>query len=68
MNVNLKVEIVRKRLKAYEVAHRLNWAPSKLSAVINQGYLPTIEEKQHLADVLGVQVSEIFEEIPNYEI
>ena len=68
MNVNLKVEIIRKRLKAYEVAHRLNWAPSKLSAVISQIYLPTIEEKRRLADVLGVQVSEIFEEMPSYEI
>jgi len=58
----VKVAIYRSGLKAYQVANRMDWHPSKLSQVISGIYRPSWTEKKALAEVLGASVGEIFRE------
>jgi len=60
MYPEIKVAILRSGLKAYQVANKLDWHPSKLSQVISGIYRPSWTEKKALADVLGVPTGELF--------
>ena len=59
-NTRLKVAIIESGLKAYELAHQLNWHPTKLSHVVTGAYLASAEDKRQLANALGKTVGELF--------
>lgn len=60
MLLELKVAIVRTGRRNYEICHALGWYPSKLSAVINETYVPDSIEKEDLARELGLTVDDLF--------
>ena len=62
MYPEIKVAIYRSGLRAYQVAYKLDWHPSKLSQVISGIQRLSWTEKKALADVLGASVGEIFRE------
>lgn len=62
MNLNLKKEIIGSGKKSFEIAKSLKWHPSKISRIINETYIPTDEEKDQLAQAIGVPVEAIFDQ------
>ena len=62
MYPEIKVAIYRSGLRAYQVAYKLDWHPSKLSQVISGIQRLSWTEKKALAEVLGASVGEIFRE------
>jgi len=62
MYPEIKVAIYRSGLRAYQVAYKLDWHPSKLSQVISGIQRLSWTEKKALADALGASVGELFRE------
>ncbi|MCH7650112.1 MAG: helix-turn-helix transcriptional regulator [Nitrospinae bacterium] len=66
-NLDLKISILKSGKYAYQVAQELGWHPTKLSQIISGVYIPDQEEKELLANAIGVPVAEIFPE-PNPQV
>ena len=60
MFTEIKIQIIKKGRKCNEVAARLGWRPSKISAIIAGNYIPTSCEKEDLAAELGCSVEALF--------
>ncbi len=60
MLLSVKLAIVRSGRRNYEVCQALGWYPSKISAIINETYVPDSLEKEDLALELGLTVEELF--------
>jgi len=56
----IKIQIIKQGRKCNEVAGRLGWRPSKISAIIAGNYIPSSCEKEDLAAELGVSVDDLF--------
>jgi transcriptional regulator with XRE-family HTH domain len=67
-NLNLKICILRSGRKGYEVAQQLGWHPTKLSQIISGVYSPDDEDKELLANAIGVSVVDIFLGDKNSEV
>ena len=65
MLLELKVAIIRTGRRNYEICQALGWYPSKLSAVINESYVPDSLEKEDLASEIGVTAEELFPRRPH---
>ena len=63
MRLEFKIGIVSSGLRHYQVAQEMNWSPNKISAVINETYNPTTEEREALAAILGKSVCDVFPEM-----
>lgn len=73
MRLALKIGIISSGLRAYQVAAKLDWSPSKISAIIAETYDPTAEEMRAIAEVLGRSIHDLFPEsnrclIPDPEV
>lgn len=63
-NLELKINILKSGKYGYQIAQEIGWHPTKLSQVVSGVYSPDQEEKERLANAIGVSVSVIFPE-PN---
>ena len=63
MLLNLKVAVVRDGRRAYQICQAMRWSPSKISAIINESYVPDSLEKEDLHRELRttISVAELFE-------
>lgn len=59
-NTSLKIAIIESGRRGYEIAHQLNWHPTKVSQIVIGAHRPSYNEKRQLANVLGQRVDEIF--------
>ena len=59
-NTNLKIAIIQSPYKGYELAHKLDWHPTKVSQIVIGAHTPSAEEKRQIAYVLEKSVSELF--------
>jgi plasmid maintenance system antidote protein VapI len=59
-NTNLKCAIIQSGRKGYQIAHELQWHPSKISQIVIGVHNPTADEKRQLAEVIGRTVGELF--------
>ena len=66
-NIELKVAILRSGKKAYEIAQKLGWHPSRISQIHSGIYTPTSDERDRLAEVVGVTAEDIFPRNPPVE-
>jgi transcriptional regulator with XRE-family HTH domain len=66
-NIELKVAILRSGKKAYEIAQKLGWHPTRLSQILSGVYIPTSDERDRLAEVVGVPVEDVFLSNPPIE-
>jgi len=62
MNRNLKIAILDYRDPAWQLAKQIGTSDSKLSKIVNGYILPTEEEMNRLAQVLGKSREELFPE------
>jgi len=62
MNKHLKISILDYREPAWRVAKQIGIPDSKLSKIVNGYILPTEEEMNRLAQVLGREPEELFPE------
>ena len=62
MNKNLKIAILDYQEPAWRVAKQAGISDSKLSKIVNGYILPTEEEMNRLAQVLGKDCEELFTE------
>ena len=60
MFTEIKIQIIKKGRKCNEVAARLRWKPSKISAIIAGNYTPSSCEKEDLAAELETTVEALF--------
>ena len=60
MFINLKIQIIKNGRKCNEVAARMHWKPSKISAIIAGNYTPSSCEREELAAELGTTVDALF--------
>ena len=63
MLLNVKLAVVRSGRQNYELCQALDWYPSKISAIINESYVPSTMEKEDLHRELRatVTIDELFE-------
>ena len=61
-NTRLKIAIIESGRKGYEIAHELNWHPTKVSQIVIGAHRPNSDEKRQLAVILDKAVSELFPE------
>ena len=66
-NLELKISIMKSGKYAYQIAAQLGWHPTKISQIISGVYCPDNEEKELLANTIGVTVAELFSE-PNPQV
>jgi transcriptional regulator with XRE-family HTH domain len=59
-NTNLKIAIIQSPYKGYELAHKLDWHPTKVSQIVIGAHTPSAEEKRLIANALGKTVKELF--------
>ena len=62
MNKNLKIAIIDYKEPGWRVAKQIGVSDSKLSKIVNGYILPTEEEMNRLAQVLGKGREELFPE------
>jgi len=60
MNLNLKIAILKTGKKNYQIAHAMDWPPSKLSYIVNGIQKATLEEQERLSAVLQVGTAYLF--------
>ncbi len=61
-NTRLKIAIIESGRKGYEIAHDLNWHPTKVSQIVIGAHRPASDEKRQLATILNKTVGELFPE------
>ena len=61
-NLELKINILKSGKYGYQIAQEVGWHPTKLSQIVSGVYTPDREEKERLANAIGVSVTEIFPE------
>ena len=59
-NKKLKIAILESPYKGYEIAHRLDWHPTKVSQITIGAHRPNADEKRQLAEILQKTVAELF--------
>jgi len=62
MNLKLKMKILEKNLKQWDVSQAVGISDSHLSKIIHQQRTPDLKTKESIARVLQCEVSEIFSE------
>ncbi|MCH7499167.1 MAG: hypothetical protein IH886_04045 [Nitrospinae bacterium] len=61
-NTRLKIAIIESGRKGYEIAHQLNWHPTKVSQIVIGAHRANSEEQRQLSIILNKSVAEIFPE------
>jgi len=61
-NTRLKIAIIESGRKGYEIAHQLNWHPTKVSQIVIGAHKPNSDEQLQLAAILDRTVTELFPE------
>ena len=59
-NTRLKIAIIESGMKGYEIAHQLDWHPTKVSQIVIGAHRPNSDEQRQLATILGKAVDELF--------
>lgn len=59
-NTRLKIAIIESSRKGYQVAHELDWHPTKVSQIVSGAHRPNSDEKLQLANALGKTIGELF--------
>lgn len=59
-NTRLKIAIIESGRRGYEIAHQLNWHPTKVSQIVIGAHRPNSDEKRQLANVLEKTVANLF--------
>ena len=62
-NLNMKISIMKSGKYAYQIAQEIGWHPTKISQIVSGVYTPDKEEKELLANAIGVPVADIFPEL-----
>lgn len=63
MNKQLKLTLIRKGIKNFDLAKHLNVDPAKVSKIVNGWIVPDERLKKQIADYLGVSVESIWSEV-----
>jgi len=58
--MDLKTELVKRRIPQVRMATELNISPSRLSGIVNGWFMPTKEQKQRIASYLNLPVEKVF--------
>ncbi|MBC8282246.1 MAG: helix-turn-helix transcriptional regulator [Nitrospinae bacterium] len=61
-NLRLKLRIMEKGYKHYELAKEIKMHPNRLSQIVNQIYPSNEDERQRIAKSLGLTVAELFQD------
>jgi len=59
-NIRLKIAIIESGRKGYEIAHQLDWHPTKVSQIVIGAHRPNSDEQRQLANILNKKVAELF--------
>jgi len=59
-NTRLKIAIIESGRKGYEIAHQLDWHPTKVSQIVIGAHRPNSDEQLQLAHILNKTVVELF--------
>lgn len=62
MNVSLKIALLEKGLRQFDLSKLLGMDPAKLSKIVNQWIVPDKQTKQDISRYLGKPVDELFPE------
>ena len=60
MLIGLKLALLQRGIRQTRMAVDLGWDPSKLSRIVNEIAIPKEDERQAIADYLGVPEAEVF--------
>ncbi len=60
MNENLKITLLRTGLPQYALAQSLGWSESRLSRIVSGRIQPTAQERDSIAEQLGVPRDQLF--------
>jgi transcriptional regulator with XRE-family HTH domain len=60
INIRLKTAILKSGLSQFEVARRAGISAGSLSQIVHYWFNPTLEMRERIASVLGVEVKDIF--------
>jgi transcriptional regulator with XRE-family HTH domain len=61
MNKALRIAIIDRGLKQYEVAKRIGVGEARMSGFVHERFEPTDEEKKRIARVLKASVEDLFQ-------
>ena len=61
MNIRLKMLLVEKNVKNFDLAKHLDCDPAKVSKIVNGWLDPDPETRQKIAELLGVNETEIWQ-------
>lgn len=60
VNKRLKILMIEKDVKNFEIAQQLKVDPSKISKIVNGWVIPDQESQKRIAGILGVKVHDIW--------
>ena len=60
MLLALKTEIMRRGIRQTRMAVELGWDPAKLSRIVNEITIPTVEDKRAISSYLKVAERDLF--------
>ena len=60
MLIGVKIAMLKQGIRQTRMAVDLGWDPAKLSRIVNQITVPKEDERQAIADYLGVPEAEVF--------